>query len=284
VSTQQFNGQQLGQYMSPYQQQVTDYAKQAALRTGQQQMNTLGGAAAQSGAFGGSRFGLEQAQMGRDIGLNQGTLQAQGSQSAFDRAQAQFNADQQRQLQAGMFNQGNVQQTNLANMGAQNQAGMFGAQAANTAAGANQWAQNAAQQFGGQNMMTAQQQAEQSRQFGGSLGLQGAQMASGMDLNAANAYQGLGTAQQTSDLQRLNALQAAGAAQQQNAQQNADVGYQNFVDTRDFQKNNAVWMNNLIRGTPAGQTTTQTTPQPSAASQIGGLGLGAIGAYKMFGG
>ena len=272
------------QYMSPYQQSVTDYAKQAALLTGQQGLNKLGGTAALGGAYGGSRFGLEQAQMAKDIGYNVGNIQAQGSQNAYQNAQQQFNADQARGLQAGMFNQGNVQQANLANMGAMNQAGMFGASAANTAAGANQAAMNQAQQFGGQNWMTAQQAAEQSRQFGNDAALRGADLAARTGLSAASQYQNLGTAQQQSDLERLNALSAAGTLQQQNAQQNADVGYQNFLDSRDFQKNNLTWMNNLIRGTPAGQTQTQTAPQPSSTNQALGLGLGALGAYRAFSG
>ena len=261
------------QYMSPYQQSVTDVAKQKAALEGQQMMNKLGGVAAQNGAFGGSRFGLEQAQGLRDIGANLSNIQVQGSQSAYDRAMQQFNADQARQ-----------QTTGLANQAALNQSGMFGASAANTAAGANQAAMNQAQQFGGQNWMTAQQAAEQSRQFGNDAALRGADLAARTGLSAASQYQNLGTAQQQSDLERLNALSAAGTLQQQNAQQNADVGYQNFLDSRDFQKNNLTWMNNLIRGTPAGQTQTQTAPQPSATNQVVGLGLGALGAYKAFGG
>ena len=284
VGTGAFDQAAAQQYMSPYQQSVTDVAKQKAALEGQQMMNKLGGVAAQNGAFGGSRFGLEQAQGLRDIGANLSNIQVQGSQSAYQNAQQQFNADQARGLQAGMFNQGNVQQANLANMGAMNQAGMFGASAANTAAGANQAAMNQAQQFGGQNWMTAQQAAEQSRQFGNDAALRGADLAARTGLSAASQYQNLGTAQQQSDLERLNALSAAGTLQQQNAQQNADVGYQNFLDSRDFQKNNLTWMNNLIRGTPAGQTQTQTAPQPSATNQVVGLGLGALGAYKAFGG
>jgi len=284
VGTGTFDQNAAQQYMSPYQQSVTDVAKEKAALEGQQMMNRLGGVAAQNGAFGGARFGLEQAQGIRDIGANLSNLQVQGSQSAFDRAQQQYNADQSRGLQAGMFNAGNTQAANLANMGALNQAGMFGAGAANTAAGANQAAMNAAQQFGGQNWMTAQQAAEQSRQFGNDAALRGADLAARTGLSAASQYQNLGTAQQASDLERLNALSAAGALQQQNAQQNADVGYGNFVDSRDFQKNNLSWMNNLIRGTPAGSTQTQSAPQVSTAAQIGGLGLGALGAYRQFSG
>jgi len=238
-------------YMSPYQQGVTDIAKQKAAAEGQMMMNKLGATAAQNGAFGGSRFGLEQAQGLRDVGQNLSNIQVQGSQSAFDRAQNQFNQDEGRGLT-----------TNLANQAARNQAS----------------------QFGGQNWMDAQKMAEQSRQFGGNLGLQGAQLASQTGLQAANQYQGLGNAQQASELERLNALQNAGSAQQQLGQKYADIGYENFMNARDFDRNNLQFLSGLLRGSNFGTSQSVTNPSPSAANQFAGLGLGALGAYKMFGG
>jgi hypothetical protein len=284
VGWDQFGAGAAQQYMSPYQQAVTDVAKQKAMLEGQQMMNKLGGVAAQNGAFGGSRFGLEQAQGLRDIGSNLSNIQVQGSQSAYDRAMQQFNADQQRRAAAEQFNAGNQQQANLANQAALNQAGMFGAGAMNTAAGANAAAQNAASQFGGQNYMTAQQMAEQSRQFGNDAGLRGADLAARTGLSAAGQYQGLGTAGQQSEMDRLNALAAAGAQQQGLSQKYADVGYGNFVDARDFDRNNLQFLSGLLRGN--NYSTSQSIMQPTAstASQLGGLGLGALGAYRMFGG
>jgi hypothetical protein len=238
-------------YMSPYQQGVTDIAKQKAAAEGQQMMNKLGATAAKNGAFGGSRFGLEQAQGLRDVGQNLSNIQVQGSQAAFDRAQNQFNQDEGRGLT-----------TNLANQAAMNQAS----------------------QFGGQNWMTAQQQAEQSRQFGASQGLQGAQLAANTGLAAANQYQSLGTTQQASELERLNALQNAGMAQQQLGQKYADVGYNNFVDARDFDRNNLQFLSGLLRGNNFGTSQSVTQPTASTTNQLAGLGIGALGAYKLFGG
>jgi hypothetical protein len=101
----QFSGGQFGQgeadfYMNPYQQSVTDIGKREAAR----QSNILGtqqaGQATQAGAFGGSRDAIVQAERERNLGQQMGDIQAQGSNAAFQQAQAQFNADQARRMQA----------------------------------------------------------------------------------------------------------------------------------------------------------------------------------------
>lgn len=73
-------------YMSPYQQAVTDVAKNAAIREAQlaQQATNLG--AARQGTYGGARQALAQSERERNLLSNLSNIQAQGSQSAFDRA------------------------------------------------------------------------------------------------------------------------------------------------------------------------------------------------------
>jgi hypothetical protein len=73
-------------YMSPYQQNVTDLAKQAAVREAQmaQQAQNLG--AARTGTYGGARQLLSQTERERNLLSNLSNIQAQGSQSAYDRA------------------------------------------------------------------------------------------------------------------------------------------------------------------------------------------------------
>jgi hypothetical protein len=76
----------MAQYMSPYQQAVTDVAKNAAVREAQiagQQAN-LG--AARQGTYGGARQALASAERERGLLSNLSAIQAQGSQSAFDKA------------------------------------------------------------------------------------------------------------------------------------------------------------------------------------------------------
>ena len=73
-------------YMSPYQQSVTDIAKMNAVREAQmaQQAQNLG--AARQGTYGGARQTLAQAEREKNLLSNLSNIQAQGSQSAFDRA------------------------------------------------------------------------------------------------------------------------------------------------------------------------------------------------------
>lgn len=87
------------QYMSPYVQNVIDVQKREAQRTsdiaGQQQQAQ----AAQAGAFGGYREGIERSERERNLGTQLGDIQAKGLQSAYDAATQQYNQGQQQQQQ-----------------------------------------------------------------------------------------------------------------------------------------------------------------------------------------
>jgi len=60
-------GEAIQQYMDPYQQQVTQEATKEMDRQAQMQQNQLGAQAVGAGAFGGSRFGIQQAEQGRNL-------------------------------------------------------------------------------------------------------------------------------------------------------------------------------------------------------------------------
>lgn len=116
------------QFMSPYMQNVVDVQQQEARR----QSDILGaqeaGQAVKAGAFGGSRYGLQEAERQRNLAMQMGQIQATGLQSAFQNAQAQQQAAQQAAmtgLQTGIQGYG---------QGIQGQTGAYG-QAAQTAAG-----------------------------------------------------------------------------------------------------------------------------------------------------
>lgn len=120
-------------YMSPYQQAVTDVAKNAAIREAQlaQQATNLG--SARQGTYGGARQALMQGERERNLLANLSNIQAQGSQSAFDRAMQnmQFGSNLGLQgLQGAASTAGTLagiggqqQQADLARMGFQNQLG-----------------------------------------------------------------------------------------------------------------------------------------------------------------
>jgi hypothetical protein len=101
----QFSGGMFGQgaadyYMNPYQQSVTDIGKREAARQSAIQGTQQQGQATQAGAFGGGRDAIMRAERERNLGQQMGDIQAQGSNAAFQQAQAQFNADQGRRMQA----------------------------------------------------------------------------------------------------------------------------------------------------------------------------------------
>lgn len=300
------------QYMDPYQQSVTDIAKREAASEAAMLNRQMAGQAAKAGAFGGSRFGVEQALLGKSLATNLSDIQTKGSEAAYQSGLSQFNAENAARQginlanmgainQAGQFNAGQTQaanlsnqqmrqQANMASQAAYNQALQFGAsqeqaaQIANQAANmqASQANQNMGYNVGLQNLqtaMTAQQQQDAARQAAAQLNLQGAQFGSQTGLQAAQQRAALGTAQQTADLQRLAAQESAGKAQQDQQQAELNAAYNTFLEQRDWEKNQLGFLSGLIRGTPfsTSQTGTTTAPAPSTTSQLAGLGIAGVG-------
>jgi len=73
-------------YMSPYQQAVTDLQIQAAQRQADIAAQARGSQAARAGAFGGARQAIENAEANRALQSQIQGIQAQGTQSAYDKA------------------------------------------------------------------------------------------------------------------------------------------------------------------------------------------------------
>ena len=169
VGTQDYTGQNVSQYMNPYMQNVVDIQQREAQRQGDIASTQRAGQAVRSGAFGGSRAGLMEAEAARNLATQKGDIQAQGQNAAFQNAQQQFNQQQQANIQAQMANQGAGLQTQQ--MGEQSRQygagyGMQGLQTGLQAAG--QLGQLGQTQYGQQlgnvnlqNQMGAQQQAQQ---------------------------------------------------------------------------------------------------------------------------
>ncbi len=66
LANMQFDPNAIKQYMDPYQQDVTNEALKEIDRQAAMAPNQLAGKAAQAGAFGGSRFGLQQSELARN--------------------------------------------------------------------------------------------------------------------------------------------------------------------------------------------------------------------------
>jgi len=106
LGTMNVGGQQMGTlqaYMNPYQQAVTDVAKQAAVREYGTGLQNLKSQAAQRGAFGGSRQAILESELARNLGSQLGNIQMQGSAAAFDKAGQLYGADVARQQQAAQM-------------------------------------------------------------------------------------------------------------------------------------------------------------------------------------
>ena len=96
----------------------------------------------------------------------------------------------------------------------------------------------------------------------------------------------LGTAQQATDIDRIKTQGAYGDLQRATQQQQLDAQYQDLMTKLNYPVTNLETMNNLVRGVPLTQTGSmgsQTTPPPSFASQLAGMGLTGLSLYNMFG-
>ena len=94
----------------------------------------------------------------------------------------------------------------------------------------------------------------------------------------------LGVAQQAADIDRLKTLGAYGDYERAVAQQKTDIDYQNLLQRIQYPEQQLDKLSNFIRGIPLTDTTTQTTtPPPSFASQLAGLGLSGLSLYNLMG-
>lgn len=117
----------MAQYMSPYMQNVVDYQKQQAVRDYQIQAPQMAARAVGSGAFGGNRLTLQQAEANRGLQNRLAGIEATGQQQAYQNAQQaqQFGSSLGLQgLQTGM--QG--QQVGLQGLGTAMQGSQVGLQ------------------------------------------------------------------------------------------------------------------------------------------------------------
>jgi len=249
-----FSGGTFGQaeanaYMNPYQQSVTDIGKREAARQSAIQGTQQQGQATQAGAFGGGRDAIMRAERERNLGQQMGDIQAQGSNAAFQQAQAQFNADQGRRMQAQQAGE---------------QSRQFGAGQGLQAAS-----------LGAQYGQSAQQLGEQSRQYGAGLGMQGLQTG----LQAAGQLGQLG-GQQFQQGMDVNKLQNVyGGQMQQQAQRPLDQAYQDFQNQQNYPYKQLGFMSDMIRGLPLGQQSTSSiySQGPGAVQTLAGLGGAAYG-------
>lgn len=350
IATQNFGQGAADYYMSPYIQAAINPALREARLQGDLQKQAGMTGAIGRGTFGGARQALLQAEQERGTQRTMGDIQATGMEKAYQNAQAQFQADQVRQLQAQQANQQyglqaqlanqqaglttgqqnlaallgvqqlgtqsslqaqlanltNAQQANVQNLAAKLQTQGLNAEQAMRAALANQQAalttgqQNLAallgvQQLGaGQSLeaqkanqaagLQAQQLTQQGQQYAAGLGKDVGLAGLATALESSKAFGTLGAAEQQANLERLKTQAASAKEKQALDQQILDLQYQKFMEQQNRAKQQLEFYNAMLRGTPGlASTQIQYAPQPSAISQLGGLGLGALGLSKAFG-
>lgn len=281
VGADRFGTQAMQDYMSPYMSGVVEQQKRAAVQDYARQMPGLQAQGIRSGARGGTREALLQAEANRNLQQQLQGIQATGSQQAFQQAAQQFGADRAAQMQAAMANQQAGLTTGQQNLAALLGVQQLGAQTGLQSQQLNQAAQLQAQQQAlGQNQ-AAQQAMEQSRQFGANLGLQGLQQ----QLAAAGSLGGLGMQNYQQQMGIGQAQLSAGAQGQALEQELLNQQYQDFMNQQQFPYKQAEFGMGILRGIPAtGQTSTLYQQPPSLFGQIAGIGLGLGSLFGGFGG
>jgi hypothetical protein len=102
--TQQFTGNNVQAYMSPYMQNVVERQQADAQRQSDIARQAQGAQAARSGAFGGSGDFLMRSQAAGNLARQKGDIQAQGLQNAYQQAMQQFNQSQAQNLAGQQLN------------------------------------------------------------------------------------------------------------------------------------------------------------------------------------
>ena len=102
----QFTAGRAAQYMNPFVEMAMEPQLREAQRSSEMQRMADQAQAVRSGAFGGGRQAIVEAERQRNLGTQMGDIRAKGYMSAFDQAQQQFAREQQLREQSRQFGAG----------------------------------------------------------------------------------------------------------------------------------------------------------------------------------
>jgi len=124
------------------------------------------------------------------------------------------------------------------------------------------------------------QRAQQAAQYNQAAGLQG------QDLNLRGAGMGIGAAQagRGAAAQDAQMLSQSGAQQEGYEQRDKDFAYDQHIEERDWDKNQAMFGANVLGGAPTGSTTTSQMPQYKKKGGLGGALMGGAMGFLSSGG
>jgi hypothetical protein len=266
------------EFMNPYQQQVIDESIRQINRQGDLSRQNLQAQATRAGAFGGSREGVQRAELERAISEQRNAAivggLSQGYQSAAQQAQQAFEQQQGRQLAQGQA-LGQVASTqgqlgsSLA--GLSGLYGNLGSQQANIYGQQSQLGQQLGQGIGN----LASQQFGIGAQIAQGLGSLGTQQANIGMQNAA-----LGQNAQSLAQQDTNFLFNLGSAQQKQAQSEIDAQRQNTLQQNMQPYQQLAFQSDIYKGAPSSQMSSmqQSQATPSPFQQVAGLATGTVAA------
>ena len=260
-----------GQYMNPYLQQALQPQLQELNRQAQIQQMQNAARMSKAGAFGGGRQAIMDAELQRNLLQQTGRTTGEAYSTAFDKAMAQFNTEQQRKMQEAQFGaqQGMTAAELAARYGlsaqqAAEQSRQFGAQQGMTAA-----------ELGARYGLEAQRAAEQSRQFGAGYGLDALSRA----LSAAQVQGQMGQAMGAEQRANLAAQLGGGAAQREIAAQGIAADLAEFERQRQYPYQQLQFQQAMLQGMPI-TAMNMTYQEPSPFSELlTGTG-GLMGLYE----
>ena len=269
MGTQGYNPYSAQQYMNPYTQAVIGQSLDEINRQGDISRQNLQAQAVRAGAFGGSREGVQRAELERNLAQTRnqaiiGALQ-QGYGSAQQQAQQAFEQQQGRQLGAA---------NTIGQMGA-TQAGLSGlysniaGQQANILGQQSQLQQSIGQGIGN----LAQQQFGIGQGMAQGLGSLGTQLG-----NLGVQQASMGQQAQALGQQDVNFLYNIGAQQQRQGQAELDALRATKMQEAMQPYQRLGFISDIYKGAPSTQmaVTQQAAPTPSPFQQIAGLGVSAI--------
>ena len=304
-----FTGESVGQYMSPYMQNVVDVQKQQAQLDFDRSQAGRDAAAVQAGAFGGSRQAVGDYLAQEGLARQMGDIQATGQQQAFQQAATQFGADRAAQMaveQQRAAELARVQAGRAGELG-RVQTGEVGELARVQASRAGEAGRVQGAQAGEQARLDAlraseqarvQQAIEQSRQFGAGQALAAEQAAigaagqmgsmgqgiGGLGMNVGSLGQslsGLGQTQRAADIQGAQLLETVGRDIRAEDQARLDLAYEDFVRQRDYPMQQYERMAGILRGVPVTPNVEeQRMVNYNPLQQALGAGISGLGLYK----
>ena len=294
-SAQGFDPSSATSFFNPYedvavQQALGDIRRQGDIASNQQAANAV-----QAGAFGGSREGIQRAELDRTVLEQQARTAAGMRQAGYDNALQQAQAsfeNQQRRSQAESQFGTQVGQQSFEDAQRRSQAqSQFGTQTGQQAFEDAQRRAQAQSQFGTQTQLAAAQQQQGLASLYGNLASAQGDIASQYG-NIGQAQGNLGAQQlaaaqqaQTQGLSGLQALMTTGNMQRQQQQAALDASQGNAQRQMYEPYTRLAFLNDLYKGAPSSTSSigNQVAPAPltpSVFQQIGGIGTGLLGAAQ----